>query len=125
MKQKIIEPHVQVNDMGWDVVPWSLYDMFKKVYNRFHLPIIVTEHGTAENRMEDNLRVQTLCDAFACIHQARSERIPVIGYCHWSLIDNFEWESGRKMRFGLYHTDYNAVKKGKPRLTPRKKCYIL
>ena len=69
-----------------------------------------------EERMEDNLRVQTLCDAFACIHKARSERIPVIGYLHWSLMDNFEWDSGKKMRFGLYYTDYDAIEKGKKRL---------
>jgi beta-glucosidase len=33
--------------------------------------------------------------------------IKIIGYMHWSLMDNFEWIEGISMRFGLYKTDYN------------------
>jgi beta-glucosidase len=31
--------------------------------------------------------------------------IPVKGYYHWSLVDNFEWERGWSQRFGLYELD--------------------
>jgi beta-glucosidase len=29
----------------------------------------------------------------------------VRGYHHWTLVDNFEWDSGWDLRFGLYELD--------------------
>jgi beta-glucosidase len=29
----------------------------------------------------------------------------VLGYYHWSIVDNFEWADGWSLRFGLYHLD--------------------
>jgi beta-glucosidase len=39
--------------------------------------------------------------ALAVLKKAIDDGVPVLGYCHWSLIDNFEWIFGYKPRFGL------------------------
>ena len=39
------------------------------------------------------------------IHRAISEGIPVRGYLHWTLVDNFEWNEGWSVRFGLIEHD--------------------
>ena len=40
------------------------------VHNQYNLPIFVTEHGIAENKSKDTLRVNILSYAFACIKKA-------------------------------------------------------
>ena len=43
--------------------------------------------------------------------RAVSEGIPVIGYQHWSIMDNFEWAEGYDPRFGLIYVDYATGKR--------------
>ena len=45
------------------------------------------------------------------IHRAISEGIPVNGYLHWSLIDNFEWNEGWGARFGLIELDIRTMRR--------------
>ena len=52
----------------------------------------------------------------ACI----ADHIPVIGYCHWSLLDNFEWQKGFSMKFGLMAVDRSTMKR-----MPKKSLYFL
>ena len=41
----------------------------------------------------------------AAVHRAMQEGVPVKGYFHWSLVDNFEWAEGWTLRFGLIALD--------------------
>ena len=49
-----------------------------------------------------------LDDHLYAVAMALQEGIPVKGYCHWSLLDNFEWAEGYEKRFGLVHVDYET-----------------
>lgn len=69
----------------------------------FQKPIYITEHGIGDN--EDELRPQYLRDSWEVLRQAVADGIPLKGYCHWSLLDNFEWASGYSLRFGLFKRD--------------------
>ena len=44
-------------------------------------------------------------------HRAHEAGIPLAGYFHWSLLDNFEWARGYRERFGLIHVDYQTLQR--------------
>jgi beta-glucosidase len=67
------------------------------------VPVIVTEHGI--NSANDNKRARLITTAPAELKMAMEEGVPVKGYMHWSLIDNFERIFGYKPQFGLHNLD--------------------
>ena len=92
-----------LTDMGWEPHPRGLSRLIGEAAC-IGLPIIVTENGIATRN--DSLRREFLREhAVVLAHLARSG-VPLEGYFHWSLLDNFEWLEGSRPRFGLYEVDY-------------------
>jgi len=58
--------------------------------------------------VRDEQRIRYLRDHIAQVHRAMADGVPVRGYLVWSLFDNFEWNLGYRMRFGLAHVDYKT-----------------
>jgi beta-glucosidase len=80
--------------------------------------IYVTENGTsgtdtpdADGNIYDVDRIMYLRNYLFHLQRATSESIPVAGYFHWSLLDNFEWADGYKKRFGLYRVDFETQRR--------------
>ncbi|MEI6237246.1 MAG: family 1 glycosylhydrolase [Candidatus Saccharibacteria bacterium] len=93
-----------VNDLGWYMHPEGLLSLLERVAAHFPgKPIIVTENGVADSH--DKYRQWWLHETMQSIDTAKSIDIPVIGYLHWSLLDNFEWAYGWWPKFGLVAVD--------------------
>jgi beta-glucosidase len=104
---------VDVNYMGSEVYPASLAGAVRYAYQATGVPIIVSEHGVGTT--DDRVRARLIPAALAELRAAMDEGIPVKGYCHWSLIDNFEWIFGYKVKFGLHSFDpLTFVRTAKP-----------
>ena len=58
--------------------------------------------------MRDERRVRYIHDHLAALHEAIEQGVQRLGFCHWSLLDNFEWALGYAQRFGLVHVDYET-----------------
>lgn len=86
-----------------EVYPYGLYRLMERVWNRYGRPIYVTENGLPDQA--DRLRPGFILDHLRQIWHAISFCYPVMGYYHWSLIDNFEWDRGWTQRFGLIALD--------------------
>jgi beta-glucosidase len=65
--------------------------------------LVVTEHGIAT--ADDEERVEFIRRGLAAIHSVLADGLPVKGYVHWSLLDNFEWTFGYFPTFGLIGVD--------------------
>jgi beta-glucosidase len=96
-------PH---SDLDWEIYPEGLYDLLKAAHTRYQLPIYVTENGIADSGEK---RPGYLRSHMYAIVKAIQEGVPVKGYYHWSLLDNFEWAEGFTPRFGLYQMNYNTL----------------
>ena len=97
------------NALGWEIYPEGLLQLLRAAHARYRLPLYVTENGVDD-------RVGTLRPLFILGHihavtRATAEGIPVLGYFHWSLMDNFEWADGFAPRFGLYRVDYPSLER--------------
>jgi len=107
-------PASQLTDMGWEVWPRGLRDLLLRLRRDYAPPaIFITENGAAyadgpgaDGRVRDPRRVAYLRGHLAAVHEALTAGVPVAGYFHWSLLDNFEWAHGYTKRFGLVWVDY-------------------
>lgn len=80
-------------------------------------PILVTENGIASE--DDTRRISYTADALRGLAKAMDDGIRVLGYIHWSLLDNYEWGSWRPT-FGLIGVGRSTFKR-----TPKPSLYWL
>ena len=96
-------PGAMRNQVGWHVHPRSLAGAVRYAHEATGVPVFVTEHGLAE--LDDGHRAAFLSPALAGLLDAIEDGVPVLGYLHWTLLDNFEWIFGYDVRFGLHEVD--------------------
>jgi len=104
--------------MGWEVYPPGIYDVINMVHSYTDRPIYITENGAAyedqvnfDGSIDDQERIDYITAYLEQIHRAIRAGIDVRGYFVWALMDNFEWNLGYSMRFGLWYTDYVTLKR--------------
>lgn len=103
----------------WEIYPEGMYETLKMVWE-YHpsCKLMVTENGIPvpdgvdfDGHVRDERRIRYLRDHIAQVHHAIEDGIPVKGYFHWSLLDNFEWALGYGQRFGLVYVDWKTQKR--------------
>ena len=67
------------------------------------VPVLVTEHGRQTD--DDRERAAFIEPSLRGLHAALTDGVPVLGYHHWTLLDNFEWIFGYAVKFGLHSVD--------------------
>ena len=102
-------PSMQHNDLGWEVFPEGLYTILKQLASRYNLAILITENGMAE--AVDKYRASYIISHVQQVQRARREGVDVMGYLHWSIVDNYEWayQYEARARFGLFRVDRTTL----------------
>jgi beta-glucosidase len=117
----VAQVHPEGNEYSgmWEIYPEGMYDILKQVWSyQPTCELMVTENGVPvpdgvdfDGRVRDERRIRYLRNHIAQVHRAIEDGIPVKGYFHWSLMDNFEWNLGYGQRFGLVYVDWKTLKR--------------
>lgn len=108
----------------WEVYPQGLTDLLVRLHSDYRdapfCPVdwYITENGIPvadavdfDGRVRDERRIRYLRAHLEALHRAIQAGAPLRGYFHWSLLDNFEWAYGYRMRFGLIHVDWETQRR--------------
>ena len=98
--------------------PQSIGNVLRRVARSFPGELIVTENGIGTS--DDSRRCAFIREAFQSVMEAKRDGVPVTGYLHWSLLDNFEWQAGYAKTFGLIAVDRNTMER-----TPKESLRVL
>ncbi len=103
---------------GWPVNPECLYWGIKFIYDRYRMPIYLTENGMSchdivsrDGQVHDPNRITFLDRYLSALQCASDEGVDIRGYFLWTFLDNFEWEKGFSERFGIVHVDFSTLKR--------------
>jgi beta-glucosidase len=97
------EPGVEVLDMGYEYWPRAVEASTRHAVEVTGAPIYVTENGIGT--ADDALRVRYLRESLTGVARTIDDGLDVRGYFHWSLMDNFEWAFGYRLKFGIVAVD--------------------
>jgi beta-glucosidase/6-phospho-beta-glucosidase/beta-galactosidase len=89
-------------DFDWDIYPEGFGTVLDEAAT-YGLPIVVTENGLAD--AADANRSRFLLEHLYQLGWAIARGDRILGYFHWALVDNFEWDSGFCPHFGLVAYD--------------------
>jgi beta-glucosidase len=114
-----VQPEGSEYSQMWEIYPPGIYELLMRVWNDYHpKEIYVTENGICvpdgvdfDGKVRDERRIRYLRDHIAQAGRAMADGVPLRGYLVWSLLDNFEWQFGYQMRFGLVHVDFDTLKR--------------
>ncbi len=116
------EPEVQMRYEGfpktaiqWPITPECLYWGPRFLYERYGLPLFITENGMSahdvvsmDGCVHDPNRIDFLHRYLLEMEKASDDGVDLRGYFLWSFLDNFEWTKGYSDRFGIVYVNYQT-----------------
>jgi beta-glucosidase len=101
----------------WEIYPEGIHELLVRIWKDYEpkCEMMITENGIPvpdgidfDGRVRDERRIRYLHNHLIQIQHAMNEGVPIKGYFHWSLMDNFEWAYGFSQRFGLVYVDFET-----------------
>ena len=104
-------PHLPKTQFGWEIDPIGFRNTFRAIWDRYHLPLLVTENGLGafdareDGKVHDGYRIDYLRDHIAQIQLAISDGVDVMGYSPWSALDLVSTHQGVSKRYGFIYVN--------------------
>jgi beta-glucosidase len=106
-------PELPITPNGWPISPKAFEQTLLTVSRQYSLPVYVLENGFGGNdapdpdgKVRDPERIAFIQAYIGAMDTAVANGADIRGYFVWSLLDNFEWDAGYSVRFGLTYIDY-------------------
>lgn len=93
----------RLSDIGWSLDPHDIQFVLERLSSKYKKSILITENGLAD--ADDEQRKWWISETVNAMNSAMINGVDLIGYMHWSLLDNFEWDKGFWPKFGLASVD--------------------
>ena len=104
-------PYVEKTKYGWVIDPSGFRYTLRKVYERYHLPVLITENGIGapdmleDGQVHDDYRIDFIRQHLTALRLAITDGVEVIGYCPWAALDVVSTHQGYKKRYGFIYVD--------------------
>jgi len=105
------DPHPNGTPMFGEIYPQGIQIVVERLA-KYGKPFFILENGVPDR--DDKLRPWVIATAVKTMHGLIEQGYKILGYHHWSLVDNFEWAWGYAMKFGLVAVD-PVTQERKPR----------
>lgn len=105
-------PNLEKTEFGWTIDPTGLKVTAHQIYQRYRLPLLITENGIGardiledDGTIHDTYRIDYYKQHISSLGEAINEGVPFIGYCPWSAIDLISTHEGMRKRYGFIYVN--------------------
>ncbi|WP_208591083.1 glycoside hydrolase family 1 protein [Gracilibacillus suaedae] len=105
-------PYTEKTRWDWEIDPVGFRYLLNELYDRYHIPIMITENGigtldqvTNDGKIHDQERVDFLRDHLQQLQLAIKDGVEIWGYMAWSFMDLLSTSSGFRKRYGFVYID--------------------
>ena len=126
MFNNVENSYVDKTQWGWEKDPTGLRIALRQVYEKYHLPIMITENGlgaqdkVVKGKINDNYRISYLSEHIIAMREAITDGVNLLGYCAWSFTDLLSWLNGYSKRYGFVYVDQNDQENGSLKRIPKR-----
>ncbi len=125
MFNSVENPYIPKTEWNWEIDPVGFRIALRQVYEKYQLPIMVTENGlgakdkVVNGKIDDTYRINYLKDHVKAMKEAITDGVDLIGYCAWSFTDLLSWLNGYSKRYGFVYVDQNDDENGTLKRIPK------
>lgn len=111
MFNSVSNPYLDKTAWGWEIDPVGFRVALRQVYEKYRLPLFVTENGLGavdelvDGKVDDQYRIDYLAQHVKTMKEAITDGVEMIGYCAWSFSDILSWLNGYKKRYGFVYVN--------------------
>lgn len=119
--EQVQDPNSTFTEWDTEIYPRGLQEGLKEVWEKYHLPIYITENGigfyedVTVDEVADDYRISFMNDHINAIMNASDAGVDVRGYFAWSSFDLYSWKNGCEKRYGLVAIDFENGLVRKPK----------